>query len=81
MAEELTVCEPADRFATMSRRGEARIWLIDSDGIPQIDVGADPPTKAMIHDVARAWAEGYEACQGTGHDPINEPHNPYRGAE
>lgn len=36
---------------------------------------------AEIRDMAQAWAEGYEACQNTDHNPINEPSNPYKAGQ
>jgi hypothetical protein len=36
MAERLDVHQPGDRFATLDRKGKARIYQVDANGIPKL---------------------------------------------
>lgn len=39
MAEQLIVYEHKDKFATVSKDGEARIWQVRHDGVPILIAG------------------------------------------
>lgn len=43
MAKKMTIFTPGDRFATMGKNGEARIWQVSENGIPDLAGGADIP--------------------------------------
>lgn len=76
MAEQLTIYTPSDRFATMAKNGESRIWQIDQDGIPELAAGRPAPQpvewrapESMIfgkpiskitHEEARKWLPRFE---------------------
>lgn len=43
MTEQMTVYTSGDRFATMGQNGEARIWQVSENGVPDLADGVAIP--------------------------------------
>lgn len=46
MVERMMIFEPGDRFATLAKDGEVKIWQVERDGYPN---QADPTESVGLH--------------------------------